>query len=239
VTGTGARRLPRLAARGLLAVTGAWLAVQAITWPDVRRLKLEMPETTAFIERGRSARRHAGQDEPIAWQVVPRAQIARSVQLAVLAGEDDAFFEHDGFSRAQVREAIEEAWEEKRAPRGASTITQQLAKNLWLSPSRNPLRKVKEAMLTWQLERELEKARILELYLNVAEFGDGIYGVEAASRRYYGKSAAQLDDGEAAELAASLPRPKTWHPGVTSRGYRARVAMILSRMQRWPWMLRE
>ena len=101
---------------------------------------------------------------------------------------------------------MERAIEGHEVPRGASTITQQLAKNLWLSPSRNPVRKLKEAILTWQLERQLGKRRILELYLNVAEFGSGIYGAEAASRRYFGKSAADLSDDEAAQLAASLAR---------------------------------
>jgi len=239
VTRAGAWRFRRLAGRALLGIAGAWLAFQAVTWPDVGRLAVETPRTTAFIERCRATQRREGGRVHIDWQVVPRARISRSMQLAVLAGEDDAFFDHHGFSRAQVREAIEEAWEEKKAPRGASTLTQQLAKNLWLSPSRNPLRKIEEALLTWQLERELEKQRILELYLNIAELGDGIYGVEAAARHYYGKSAEHLDEGEAAELAASLPRPKSWHPGVTSRGYLKRVAMIRSRMQRWPWMLKE
>ena len=122
-------------------------------------------------------------------------------------------------------------------PRGASTITQQLAKNLWLSPSRNPWRKVKEALLTIQLEQDLDKRRILELYLNVAEFGKGIYGAEAASRHYFGKSASGLSDGEAAQLAASLPKPSAWHPGSTSRAWQARTRIILDRMQRSRWLL--
>ncbi|MBI2207011.1 MAG: transglycosylase domain-containing protein, partial [Candidatus Rokubacteria bacterium] len=108
----------------------------------------------------------------------------------------------------------------------------QLAKNLWLSPSRNPLRKVKEAALTWQLERTLGKRRILELYLNVVELGPGIYGAGAASRRYFGKAAAELTEDEAAELAAALPRPATWHPGVESRAYRRYVETIRARMDR-------
>ena len=115
-------------------------------------------------------------------------------------------------------------------PRGASTITQQLAKNLWLSSSRNPLRKAKEAVLTWQLERRLTKRRILEVYLNVAQFGPGVYGAEAASRRYFGKSAAELTDEEAAQLGGSLRRPSTWHPGVSTPGYRRYVETIRRRM---------
>jgi monofunctional biosynthetic peptidoglycan transglycosylase len=103
-------------------------------------------------------------------------------------------------------------------------------KNLWLSPSRNPLRKLDEAILTWQLERTLAKRRILELYLNVVEFGPGVYGAEAASRRYFGKSAAALVDDEAAQLAASLPSPATWHQGSAKRGYQRHVESITRRM---------
>src|SRR5438034_9445974 len=113
-----------------------------------------------------------------------------------------------------MREAMTEALEERKLPRGASTITQQLAKNLWLSPSRSPLRKVKEGVLTWQLERALSKRRIFELYLNVAQFGPGVYGAEAAARRYFRKPAAELTADEAADLAAGLPRPRAWHPGI-------------------------
>jgi monofunctional biosynthetic peptidoglycan transglycosylase len=112
----------------------------------------------------------------------------------------------------------------------ASTITQQLAKNLWLSPSYNPLRRVKEAILTWQLERTLPKRRILELYLNVVELGPGLYGVGAASRRYFGKATADLDEIEAAQLAAVLPRPGAWYPGAPSRAYQRYVEAIRRRM---------
>jgi monofunctional biosynthetic peptidoglycan transglycosylase len=157
--------------------------------------------------------------------------------LAVLVAEDDTFFEHSGFATGQMKSAIAEAWRKREVPRGASTITQQLAKNLWLSPSRNPWRKVKEALLTVQLEQELDKRRILELYLNVAEFGPGIHGAEAAARRYFGKSAADLSDSEAAQLAASLPKPSRWHPGSTSRAWRERTRIILDRMQRSRWLL--
>ena len=129
--------------------------------------------------------------------------------------------------------------EEGELPRGASTITQQLAKNLWLSPSRNPLRKLREGILTWQLERALSKRRILELYLNVVELGPGVYGVEAAARRYFGKPAAALEPMEAAQLAASLPRPRRWHPGVTSPAYQAHVKRVRERMERAQFLQRQ
>jgi monofunctional biosynthetic peptidoglycan transglycosylase len=162
---------------------------------------------------------------------------ARRARPSVLIGEDADFFAHPGFDTEEMQNALREAWEEKRLPRGASTISQQLVKNLWLSRSRNPLRKIKEAALTKQREKSLVKRRIFEIYLNVVEFGDGLYGAEAASRRYCGKSAAALSPHEAAQLAASLPYPHGWHPGSRSRGYLWRVRMIERRMgkARWPW----
>jgi monofunctional biosynthetic peptidoglycan transglycosylase len=146
--------------------------------------------------------------------------------------EDASFFSHRGFAADEIREALDKAVKELDLPRGASTITQQLAKNLWLSPSRNPIRKVKEAVLTWQLERALTKRRILELYLNVVEFGPGVYGAEAAARHYFRKPAAELTEHDAAQLAAALPRPSAWHPGVGTRGYQRYVEDIRRRMER-------
>ena len=154
----------------------------------------------------------------------------------MVVAEDIRFFAHGGVDLGEVEDALERAVERKELPRGASTITQQLAKNLWLTPSRSPLRKGREAILAWQLERTLTKRRILELYLNVAEFGPGCYGVEAAARRYFGKSAADVTPLEAAQLAASLPNPRVWHPGSTGRGYQAYVSRILRRVERADWL---
>lgn len=163
---------------------------------------------------------------------MPYTAISTNVKRAVLVAEDAGFFRHHGFATAEMRDAMARALEKRTVPRGASTITQQLARNLWLSPSRSPLRKAKEAVLTWQLERALTKRRIFELYLNVVEFGPGVYGAEAASRRYFGKPASEVGDEEAAQLAASLPRPRDWHPGVTTPGYRRYVDNIRGRMAR-------
>jgi monofunctional biosynthetic peptidoglycan transglycosylase len=229
-----ARRLARRAGLIALVAGSLLLAWQVLTWPDARDLAKEMPERTAFMKRWE--RRH---DAAARYEPVPIERISPHLRLAVLVAEDDAFFDHDGFARAEIRKAIDEAIAKREAPRGASTITQQLAKNLWLGPSRNPLRKAKEALLTMQLERELPKRRILELYLNVAEMGPGIYGAEAASRAYFRKPASALTDREAAMLAASLTRPSSWHPGVTSRGYASATERILGRMRRWPWVLKE
>ena len=218
---------------GLLSLALAiWVGYEAWTWPDVAALSRHSPLTTAFIERYRAEARAAGRDDRVARVWVPYAAISLHVKRAVLVAEDINFFSHSGFDLFEVRQALERAAEELELPRGASTITQQLAKNLWLSPSRNPLRKVQEAILTWQLERTLGKRRILELYLNVVEFGPGVYGVGAASRRYFGRAAADLDEAEAAQLAASLPRPGTWHPGAASRPYQRYVETLRRRMAR-------
>jgi len=217
----------------LLAAGAAWLW---LTWPDVASLATADPVTTAFIRRYEEAQRAAGRPARAAQRFVPYEKISGNLKRAVLVGEDIGFFSHHGFEIEELKKALSEAREKGEMPRGASTITQQLAKNLWLSPSRNPWRKVKEALLTRQLERTLTKRRILGIYLNVVEFGPGVYGAEAAARRYFGKPASDLSVHEAAQLAAGLPKPSRWHPGSTSRAYAARVATIERRMERARWL---
>lgn len=214
----------------LTALVASGVIYQAAEWPDVARLAHDHPETTAFIERYRQRQRAAGRSDAVRWDWVPDQRISPHLKRAVVAAEDMEFFSHHGFSSAEIKDALARALRKLEAPRGASTITQQLAKNLWLSPSRDPLRKLKEALLTRQLERHLTKRRILELYLNVVEFGPGIYGAEAAARYYFGKPASDLTEHEAAELAASLPRPGTWHPGRDSGPYARYVAEVERRM---------
>jgi monofunctional biosynthetic peptidoglycan transglycosylase len=148
------------------------------------------------------------------------------MKRAAVVAEDIEFFSHSGFSRSEIGAAVRDAIRELESPRGASTITQQTAKNLWLSPSRNPFRKLKEVFLTRRLERVLTKSRILEIYLNVAEFGVGIYGVAAAAEYYFQKPASTLTEHESALLAASLPRPSRWNPGSDSPSYRLYVEEI-------------
>lgn len=219
-------RLAAIAAGAAIAVA----AYEVWTWPDVGALARRPPATTAFIERYRQEQRGRGRRDRVEWRWVRYAAIAPSLKRAVLVAEDINFFSHGGFDFAELEMALREAMEDGERPRGASTISQQLAKNLWLSPSRNPYRKLKETLLTWQLERRLGKRRILELYLNVVELGSGIFGAEAASRHYFGKAAADLTDAEAAGLAASLPNPAAWHPGASSQAYRRRAATVLRRM---------
>jgi monofunctional biosynthetic peptidoglycan transglycosylase len=219
----------RLAVIVMLAAA-LWIGVEIWTWPSVRRLAVERPATTAFIDQYRAHQRAAGRSDRVAWVWTPYPAVSPALKRAVIVAEDVGFFSHRGFALDEMQNALEDALRDRELPRGASTITQQLAKNLWLSKSRTPGRKAKEALLTWQLEHALSKRRILELYLNVAEFGPGLYGVGAASQRYFGKAPAEADEHEAAQLAAALPNPASWHPGVASPAYQRRVATIERRM---------
>jgi monofunctional biosynthetic peptidoglycan transglycosylase len=159
--------------------------------------------------------------------------ISANLKNAVLIAEDAAFFQHEGLDYKEIREAIKINAEKLEFARGASTITQQLAKNLYLSPSKNPVRKIKELLLTLSLERHLSKKRIFEIYLNVIEWGDGIYGAEAAARTYYGKSCSELSDQESAALAAVIINPRRYSPVQPNRRIRNRTATIRTRMEKY------
>ena len=176
----------------------------AFTLPDTISLRTKNPETTAFIEL--YEKNHP--KVKIKQIFVPYTKISPYLKEAVLASEDDEFFDHPGFNWEAIKKAAVYDWKKKRFARGASTITMQLARNLYLSPSKNPIRKLRELLITMKLERELSKQRILELYLNVVEWGPGIYGCEAAARHYYGKSCASLTMPESAYLASILPSPR-------------------------------
>ncbi len=225
------RRRPKSIALAVVLVLTAWLGWTVARWPDVKALRTRNPATTAFIERYRSLERDEGRAGDVAWSPVPYDRITPNLKRSVVASEDTEFFFHDGFSSHEMRVAIMKAIREWEAPRGASTITQQLAKNLWLTPSRSLTRKLREALLTRQLEKHLSKERILDLYLNVVEFGPGIYGAEAASRHYFGVPASGLSPRQGAMLAAGLPRPKTWNPESGSEAYARRVERILGIQQ--------
>ena len=220
------------------AVAIVSVAYNALTWPDVRALERRNPETTAFIESYRAEAERQGGTAEVLWAWVPYDSISPHLKRAVLVAEDIGFFSHGGFESSEIKQAIRDALSGERSLRGASTITQQLAKNLWLSPSRSLLRKVKEAALAYQLEQELSKKRILEIYLNVVEFGPGVYGAEAAARFYFGKAARDLNPGEAAQLAAGLPRPSQWNPASDNRWYRQYTTTIQQRMDRAEFLWR-
>src|SRR6185295_18534591 len=157
--------------------------------------------------------------------------ISPDLKRAVLVAEDSAFWQHDGVDYEQLQESIEADWAKGRFLRGGSTITQQLAKNLYLSPSKDPLRKLRELVIARRLEAELKKARILELYLNLIEWGDGVYGAEAAARTYFHTSAATLGPLESAALAASIVNPRVMNPAHPTPRIVRRQQMILRRMK--------
>jgi monofunctional biosynthetic peptidoglycan transglycosylase len=156
--------------------------------------------------------------------------ISPHLKQAVLLAEDAAFFQHDGVDYAEVRAALNDTIEKGEALRGASTLTQQLAKNLYLSPSQNPYRKVSELIITRRLEAELTKRRIFELYLNLVEWGDGIWGAEAAARAYFGVAAADLSPEQAALLAGALINPRRYSPAHPNARLLSRKTIILKRM---------
>jgi monofunctional glycosyltransferase len=185
-------------------------------YPNVASLKKSCPQKTAFMEYRENVWAKKGIKRKITRIWVPLSQVSPYVMKAVIISEDDKFWSHEGFDFNAMQKALEKDIKKKKFKAGGSTISQQLAKNLYLSPSKNPIRKLKEAILTWRLERQLSKRRIMELYLNVAEWGDGIYGIEAAARKHYGKSAAGLTAREAAELAAVIPNPRRYRTDGTS-----------------------
>jgi len=215
---------------GALGVAFAYLAWLYLTLPDVRVLTTTNPETTAFIELRRDEAHDAGKSFTLRRRWVPYGRISNQLKRAVIVAEDSAFFEHDGLDYQQIRASIEDSLEDGTAMRGASTITQQLAKNLYLSESRDPSRKLRELIITRRLETALSKRRIFEIYLNSIEWGDGIFGCEAAARAYFGKSAAQLTAAEAALMAGAIINPRVHSPARPTRRLLRRQQIILGRM---------
>src|SRR5512136_2512929 len=215
---------------GGLAVAVAACGYLYLSLPDVRQLKTRNPGTTAFMElRAREADK-AGKKPRRVQQWVAYERISPYLKRAVIVAEDAAFFSHEGVDYDELEKALEESWTTGKRMRGGSTITQQLAKNLYLSPSRNPVRKVEELLIARRLEAELSKRRILELYLNVIEWGDGIWGAEAAARAYFQKPASALGADEAALLAASIINPRRFSPAHPSKYLLRRQELIRQRM---------
>ena len=229
----------RLVARLLLGVTlliglplGAlglyWLA----TFPDVESLTRTNPTTTALIDARTADAAVNGKPVTVQRTWVPLSKIARHLQQAVIVSEDASFYQHEGFDWNGLKDAAQRDWQQGTFSRGGSTITQQLAKNLYLSPDKSLVRKAREALITRALEHHLRKARILELYLNVVEWGRGVYGVEAAARHHFHKSAAALSAEEAAILAAMLPSPRRYDPLRMTPYLTKRQHQILQLMER-------
>lgn len=199
------------------------------TLPDVSPLATSFPETTTFMERRKRQLAREGKAASLDWRPVPLSRISPLLMRAVVVAEDARFWKHRGVDWEAVREVFGRDLEEGELRHGASTITQQLAKNLYLSPSRTPWRKLREWAIARRLEKKLPKKRILELYLNVIEFGPRTYGAEAAARRYFGKPAALLSRMEAATLAAIIPSPRLYDQKL----YPGRVARRARRILRW------
>jgi monofunctional biosynthetic peptidoglycan transglycosylase len=234
----------------LFAVAFGWLL---FVWPPPSWYRTHWPAGTAFMQlrQGQLADAHAL--TPRRYQPVEIDSMTDWLGKAAIAAEDGAFYQHHGVDwramrealgyrrpgfalhdagdRRELRRVLGNAWSRRDQLRGASTITQQLAKNIYLSPSRNPLRKLKEAVIAYRLEWALPKDRILALYLNVAEFGPNLWGVEAASRAYFGKSADRLSLDEAAELIATLPHPLTSNPAHHPGRTLARAQLILRHLR--------
>jgi len=201
-------------------------------YPNISRLKKEAPGATAFMKYRQKTSKRAGKSAAIAAVWMPLDRISPYLVQAVVISEDDKFWGHKGFDFAAIKAAVEKDIKKKTWRYGGSSITQQLAKNLFLSPSRNPLRKLREIILTWRLESALTKKRILELYLNVVEWGNGIFGAEAASRHYYEVPASDLSPRQAARLAVVLPSPRRYNPLSGTKYIEERAREVLDIMVR-------
>jgi monofunctional biosynthetic peptidoglycan transglycosylase len=219
--------------KSVLLVLLFLLLAELLTIPffAIARLKKENPERTALMQQREHEAAREGRTLAIVHRWVPLARLPRHVVDAVIVAEDGTFFAHSGVDWFEVQESLQKNMREKRVARGASTITQQLAKNLYLSTSRDPIRKVKELLITLLLEKELTKSRILEVYLNSIEWGRGIFGIEAAAQSYFHKPASALTLEEATRLAAVIPSPLRHRPDVDSRYVMRRKGIVLRRME--------
>lgn len=219
--------MKKLLLKSLVVSLFAGLAVYAYSGlPDVTQLKRKNPGTTALMELRDEEYREKGLKPPRRQIWVSYDAVSEHLKKAIILSEDAAFFSHKGVDLFELKEAAKEDWEKGKFKRGGSTITMQLAKNLYLNPSKNPLRKSQEIIIAWQLEQALSKKRIFEIYLNVVEWGTGVYGAEAAARHYFAKPASALDPEEAATLAALLPSPRN----PREKGLLKRRDLILYRM---------
>lgn len=203
-----------------------YVALKLWWWDD------HNPASTAFMEARLANMREKSPAAKIQQQWVPYNKISSHLKRAILVAEDDTFVDHEGFDWDGIQKALDKNQQKGRVVAGGSTISQQLAKNLFLSGERSMLRKAEEALITVMMERILDKERILEIYLNVIEWGDGVFGAEAAARHYFGVSAAQLSQEQAAKLAAMVPRPRFYDRNRNAPGLLKKTQIILSRMPR-------
>lgn len=201
-----------------------WYAAQIWWWRD------HPPRETAFMAQRLDDLRKTNPQARLQYAWVPYDRISASLKRAMIAAEDAKFVEHEGFDWDGIQHAMDKNQRKGRVVAGGSTITQQLAKNLFLSGERSYWRKGEEALITLMLEAILDKRRIFEIYLNVIEWGNGVFGSEAAARHYFKSSAAQLSPEQAARLAAMAPNPRHYERNPDSRGLARKVPIILARM---------
>jgi len=215
-----------------LIISVALTIIYVIFMPPLSPLKKENPQKTALMEYRCEELKKRGMKCKMLQTWVPLSSVSPYLIKAVLISEDDKFWSHEGFDYEAIKKAIEKDIKAGKFKFGGSTISQQLVKNLYLSPTKSPLRKLREAIITWRMEKVLSKRRILTIYLNIAEWGDGIFGIEAAARHYFGKSASELSPEESASLAAVLPNPRKYNPLGDSKYVLHRADLIYKIMVR-------
>ncbi|MBP9915188.1 MAG: monofunctional biosynthetic peptidoglycan transglycosylase, partial [Thiobacillaceae bacterium] len=220
----------RLLGKGLLLLAGLFLLMQCWYLAHVLWWKAFDPASTAFMEAGLERLQEKKPDAELRYRWVDYNRVSVHLKRAVIAAEDSRFLAHEGFDWEGIEKAVERNLRKGRIVAGGSTISQQLAKNLFLSASRNPFRKLQEAVITVMIETLWSKRRILEVYLNVIEWGNGIFGAEAASRRYFRVPASGLGPDQAAHLAAMIPNPRYYERNQSARGLLKRKAIIAARM---------
>ena len=221
--------------KALFSFIGILVALEYLTLPNnsLYALRKANPRRTALMRQRESEASSANRPYTIQQTWMPLSRISPRLVNAVICSEDGTFFEHSGVDWYELEQSVEKNLEKGKAVRGGSTISQQLSKNLFLSTSKNPLRKLKELIITLRMERILSKKRILELYLNIIEWGNGVYGAEAAARKYFGTSAANLSSEQAALMAAVIPMPLRVQPNSGSAYIARRASVILQRMHAW------
>ncbi|MEO8132511.1 MAG: monofunctional biosynthetic peptidoglycan transglycosylase [Betaproteobacteria bacterium] len=215
----------------MLLLAALFLLLQLWFFALIVYYKYQPPGETAFMRYRMSELHEKKPNAPIQYRWVPYARISDNLKRALIAAEDAKFVDHEGFDWDGIQLAMDKNRKRGRTVAGGSTITQQLAKNLFLSPSKSYLRKGEEALITIMLEMTLDKERILELYLNVIEWGNGIFGAEAAAQRYFGVHAAALSDEQAAKLAAMAPNPRFYERNPSAPGLLRKTAIIRGRMR--------
>lgn len=216
----------------LLLVALFYVIAEMFTIPffSIAKLQTENPVETSFMRQRMAEAAEEGTRLKIVHQWVPLSKVPKHVRDAIIVAEDGMFYVHAGVDWHEVWESVDASLNRGKAIRGASTITQQLAKNLYLSSAKTPMRKFKELIIAYQLEAQLSKKRILELYVNVIEWGRGVFGIEAAARTYFGKSVRWLTREEAARLAVVIPSPLRYRPDSNSRYVLRKKQILLRRL---------